>query len=282
MSHPTRPIRRRRIGVLAATAAAAATLTACGGQAATTTNGASSTNQPAGAGATGGAGGNGAFGQVAAISGTTLQVQDPRNGQTAVTYTASTTFRQTVTVSRTALKVGDCVAVQPPSTTGTIPAGSTVTAGSVTITTSTANGCSRPGGTGAAGGGFRGGNGSQPSARPTAGAGRGFGGGGAFGQVTAVTATGFNVKGARPPTAAATSTSTVDAVTTTTSTTYAETVSARSSAVKVGFCVAAVGAADSTATIKATSITVSQPGPNGCSGFGGRFGAGAGSAGAGG
>jgi hypothetical protein len=272
MNHPTRTIRRRHVAVLAAAAAAIA---ACGGQAATTSNSASAANQPAGANAGGGPGGNGAFGQVAAISGTTLQVQDPRNGQTAVTYTASTTFRQTVTVSRSALKAGDCVAVQPPPSTGTSPAGSTVTAGSVTITQATATGCSRPGRTGAAGGGFRGGNGSQSSARSTGGSRRGFGGGGAFGQVTAVTATGFSVKSAPPPTATATSSPTAVQITTSPSTTYVETVAARSSAVKVGLCVAAIGTANSTATVKAVSVTVSRPGVNGCSGFGGRFGAGA-------
>jgi hypothetical protein len=278
MSHPTRTIRRHHVAVLATAAAA---LAACGGQAATTSSGASTPNQPAGANASGGPGGNGAFGQVAAISGTTLQVQDPRNGQTAVSYTASTTFRQTVAVPRSALKVGECVAVQPPGTAGTTPSGSAVTAGSITITAATATGCTRTGRTGAPGGGFRGGNGSLPSARPSAAA-RGFGGGGTFGQVTAVTATGFTVKSTPPPTATATSSSTSVQITTTPSTTYVETVAARSSAVKVGLCVAAIGTADSTATVKATSITVSRPGANGCSGFGGRFGAGAAGAGTGG
>src|SRR3954453_21435589 len=147
MSHPTRSIRRPPLAVVAATAAA---LAACSAQAATPSTAPSS--QPAGGGGAGGPGGNGAFGQVAAISGTTLQVQDPRNGQTAVTYTASTIFRQTSKVPRSALKVGECVAVQQPATTGT-STGSTVTAGKVTITTATATGCSR------AGGGFRGTNG---------------------------------------------------------------------------------------------------------------------------
>ena len=53
----------------------------------------------------------GASGKVAAVDGTTIQVQSPQDGQVAVTWTASTTFTQEVAASLADVKVGDCVVV---------------------------------------------------------------------------------------------------------------------------------------------------------------------------
>jgi len=51
----------------------------------------------------------GTSGTIAAINGTSLEVQNPTTGQTTVTYTANTTFRQTTTTTASAVTVGSCV-----------------------------------------------------------------------------------------------------------------------------------------------------------------------------
>jgi hypothetical protein len=80
--------------VLAVVAGAAlATLAACGGATPTGTTGGGATaptQQPP----------SGTSGLVAAISGSTVQVQNDTDGQIAVTYTASTTFTATVAPPR--------------------------------------------------------------------------------------------------------------------------------------------------------------------------------------
>src|SRR5579875_252804 len=50
-----------------------------------------------------------ASGEIAAVSGTTMQVQSQQNGQVAVTWTATTKFSHTVTTTLAAIKAGDCV-----------------------------------------------------------------------------------------------------------------------------------------------------------------------------
>ena len=95
-------------------------------------------------------------------------------------------------------------------------------------------------------------------------AGRGFG---AFGQVTAVSGSGFTVKSVRP---GSSSTSTVS-VTTNGATTWTREAAAAASDVKVGRCVVSRGRTDSTGAITAMSIAISQPVNGQCSqGFGGR------------
>jgi hypothetical protein len=51
----------------------------------------------------------GAFGSVAALSATSMEVQNPSSGQTTVNWTSSTQFSKTVTESVSAITVGDCV-----------------------------------------------------------------------------------------------------------------------------------------------------------------------------
>ena len=92
----------------------------------------------------------------------------------------------------------------------------------------------------------------------------------AFGSVTAVSTTGFTVKGiARGTTPAVTTTVTVNAATT-----YTESAKATSSALVVGDCIVALGASDDTGAVSAKSINISKAGSNGCAGGFGRGGGG--------
>jgi hypothetical protein len=109
----------------------------------------------------------------------------------------------------------------------------------------------------------------RPSGAP--GAGRGFGGG-AFGKVTALSGTGFTVasSGGQQPGASPSSSTSPIVVTTTSTTAFTKQQAATAAALKVGVCVTARGAQDTSGTVTATSIAV-RPAVNGtCSnGFGG-------------
>jgi Domain of unknown function (DUF5666) len=217
----------------------------------------------------------GTVGTAAAVSGTSIEVQNPTSGQVTVTFTATTPITDTVTVTSKDVSVGSCVTVVgQPSTSGA--ATRSVTATSVTISTPVKGNCTGGGGFG--GGGFGGGGGGSsprpsfsPRARPSGSRGT-FGRGsfgGANGKVTSVSADGFVVQG-RNSTAGTNASITV---TTTATTTYLKTVTAGPSALKVGQCITALGAANSIGAVAARSIRISQPGPSGCvSGFGGRGG----------
>lgn len=299
--HPTRrrfrDSFRVRLGGTAACLLAGVALTGCGGS-----SGASSATPAASASGLSGAarGGSqgtvpGAFGTAAEISGHTIEVQNPSTGQVSVTFTASTRFTQTRTVTSAALKVGECVtavgvrdAGSPSTSTSGSASGSAsgspgsspgapkaFAAGSVSISAAVDGSC-RAGGPGA-GTGFRGGN--RPSGSPTArpsgsGSGRfggGFGGGNfASGQLTALTPTSMSVK----VTGRGTDATGTDTVTLTPATTYSQTVAVAATALRVGQCVAATGPTDTKGAVAATRITLSTAGPNGCSaGFGRRGGA---------
>jgi Domain of unknown function (DUF5666) len=261
---PARPV----LAVLAG--AALATLAACGGTtpAAGTTGGGATTptQQPP----------SGASGLVAAISGSTVQVQNETDGQIAVTYTASTTFTATVAATTSDLKVGACVTAQPASTSSGSEAGSPVAAASIRIT--------QPAADGTCTGGFPGGGGPNgrtppsgapaglPSGAPTGGPGpNGNGvGRGASGQITAMTADGFTVRSTAPPGASAGTTQTNE-VTYSSSTTFTKVAAATSAALAVGKCVTAMGDHDSTGAVTATSIQVTDAVNGRCTGgFGGR------------
>lgn len=236
--------------------------TACG-------SGGSSTAPAAAPGASSGAGTGrsmpGTSGEIADISGSTLQVQNT-SGQVAVTYSSTTSFRQEVTASAADVKVGTCVSVTSASTTtGTGP----LVASRVTITQPTNGSC-----TGGFGGGFGGGpgNGARPSGAPgyrartngmpPSGSPRRFG---AFGKVTAVTAGGFTVQTTRPAQAGSSAAPSTESVTTNNATTYSKNVSATKSALKVGECLTALGKADTTGTVAATAITLRAKTADGCS-----------------
>lgn len=237
------------------------------------------TGSPNAAGGPGGAGrgrGPAAFGEIAAITGRTLQVQNTQS-QTAVTWSASTAFTQTVPAT---LAVGDCV-----TATGTPGSGSALTATSVRVL-SAGGDCTlaRNGGPGAANRTPR----PRPSSSfsPPAGANGGRNFATAFGKVTAVSGstvtlsgrllTGGRFRGAGTPAARPTATPTPEPVTVTlgASASVLRTVKATGADAKVGLCAVATGKADSTGTVAATAIGLSAKGPNGCTGGfrAGRFG----------
>jgi hypothetical protein len=216
----------------------------------------------------------GATGELAAISGSTLQVQGT-SSQTAVTYTQATKISDTVAASLAAVKVGACVDARPARTAASASASTggetpTVVAATVVVTQPVNGECA------AGGGGFGGarpsGSGARPSGAPSGGQQR-RGGFGANGKVVSVSGSGFVVASLRfgPQTsgsASATPATTDVTVTTSASTTYSQTVTATASALKVGTCVTAFGKADDTGSIAATAISV-RPKTDGSCGLAG-------------
>lgn len=210
-------------------------------------------------GPAGGMGGPGGSGKVAAVAGSTAQVQGD-GAQVAVTWTAKTTFTQQVSAKARDLKVGDCAMAMPAmdSTPDSPDSTSNVTAATVRISTPVDGSCTN---------GMRGpGNGAQRDqvAPPEGTEQRGpkdgdgpvrRGSFGAVGKVTAVDGNGFTVESVRP----GSSESSTVSVTTSADTAWTRSAKATSEDVKVGRCVASVGKADSTGAITATSIAVSQP-----------------------
>jgi hypothetical protein len=247
--------------------ALAATLSACGSgdpgadASDSSTNGAQTYGGPATGAQGGGPGGGqfpGAVGEIAAVQGKTLQVQNPQTGQVAVTWTAATEITQDVDAKQADVTVGSCVMVDA------------VTATTVRISQPVDGSCQ--GGFGGRGSGPSGPPSGMPSGAPPSG---GSGGGprafgsGALGAVTAVSADGFTVDSTRPGSDDSQSV----AVTVSADTTYSTSADADGSALKVGRCVQATGAADSTGAITATRIGVSDPVDGQC---GGGFAVGAG------
>ncbi|HEY7103210.1 MAG TPA: hypothetical protein VH573_16370 [Mycobacteriales bacterium] len=256
-------------------------LAGCGGGSSTSDSAAaapapSATASPGSAGGSGAPGrgrGPAASGEIAAVTGKTLQVQNSQS-QTAVTWSASTAFTKTVPAT---LAVGDCV-----TATGTAGSGSALTATSVRVL-STGGTCTPNRNGGPAGGPDR-----TPRPRPSGGfsppAGRAGGGqdfATAFGTVSAVSAstvtvtgrllTGGRFRGSGTP--AATPTSGPVTVTLGSSASVLRTVKATGADAKVGTCAVATGKADSSGAVAATAIALSAKAANGCTGgFGGRFG----------
>lgn len=237
----------------------------------------------------------GATGLLAQIDSTTLQVQGP-DTQTAVRYSSATTFTNTVAAKLSDVVVGACVQARSArSVTGTggatppaAPRAATdpVVAASVEISPAVNGSCTALGGSRLGGGPPPGAPG-QPtppsgtpdpsrSGGPRAG-GSGFGGFGAFGKVTAVNGASFSVESARPQGSTATTAVPAPAtVKTSATTTYTRTQAADAKALTVGSCVTALGKADDTGSIAATSIAL-RPAENGsCSSGFDRRGAGGG------
>jgi hypothetical protein len=284
--------------------AAATVLAACGGSGQATAapptgaTASASSGQRTGAGDPSGARRfPGASGLVAEVDGTTLQVQGATS-QTAVTWSATTRFTSEVAARRADVRAGLCVMVrsaQAPGQGRTPTAPTSLTAQTLTISQPVGGTCEAafarggPGrGVGAPGGqtgGPASGGPATGGAQRTGGTngGRGFGGGfgGAFGTVTAVSANGFTVRSAVPtrlggssasasPTSGTTAATRVVTVVTNSQTTYLKTVVVTASAARVGTCVTALGTADETGAIAATSIAV-RPAQNGsCTGGPGR------------
>jgi len=299
-----------RIAAGAALGCAVMLVAACGGGTSATGNAATAPTTTASGKAAGGAPGGGrafpgATGLLAQIDGKTLQVQGT-DAQTAVTYSASTTFTDTVAAKLSDVVVGVCVQARsarpaagaggttptaaPRTTTGPI------VAATVEISAAVNGKCSAQGGFRAGGARPPGAAGqpTRPAGVPGSGrtrapgaAGGGFGGLGAFGRVTAVNSAGFTIESIRPENGTATTPApTTETVQTPAGTKYTRTGAANPKALAIGLCVTALGKADDTGAIAATSIQL-RPAENGScsSGFGGRgFGGGqapaAGSAGA--
>jgi hypothetical protein len=285
--------RRRRIQVAAGLAVIplVTVLAACGSSSGATVASAPATQGPSQGSNSGAAGGApaipGASGLIAAVSPGTLQVQSA-TAQNTVVYTATTKF---TTITAGHLAAGDCVTV-----TGTPGVGSAkaLTATSVRIDAKVNDACPATGG-GVGGGGF-GGAGSY-SSRPSGAPSRAPSGGGsaarrafasATGTVSSVSGSTILVSGVLRGRAGATSSATAPTASTITvtlaaSATVTQTVAATSAAAVLGKCATAIGPANSAGAITAKSITISTPGPTGCSaGFGGFGGRGGGSGGAGG
>jgi len=284
----------RRALALTVVGAVAVTLAACGSSSSASTTSTTKAPTPSRSG-TGGSGASArrfpvTSGEIASISGTSLEVQSTTS-QTTVNYTSTTTFEQTVSATVADVTVGSCISAFGKPTSGTSSSstirafGEPVTATTVTISQPTSAGCTGGfggfgGGPGGAGGGFpRGGTGGTGGAGggsgegfPGAGSGSrpagGFAGGtfgAASGSVTAVSGSSVTISEKNPRTG---TTSSV-VVTLTASTTFTQRTTASATDLAVGKCASAIGPANSTGAVTASSITISTPGANGCtSGFG--------------
>ncbi|HXB38356.1 MAG TPA: DUF5666 domain-containing protein [Acidimicrobiales bacterium] len=264
-----------------------ATALLAAGTVASTAGAATSTNAP-----------TGAFGSVAALGATSMEVQNPSSGQTTVNWTSSTQFSKTVTEAVSAITVGDCV-----TATGTASKKSktTVAARDLSVSMPNSSGACvgtstngargsnigiRPGGT-AGGFQFRSGSAGGPP-----------GGGGGFpkgaspgnfrrqlanlsiasGKVTAVSASTLTISGIsvspgsfpktsqskskKPPTPKVQTLK----VTTSSSTPVSATQSAASTDLAVGDCVNAFGPAATNGSVTASTVRITLPVGGSCTG----------------
>ena len=280
---------RRGVAPFLLGAAAALTLSACGTSGTPTASQSGSPAPSPSAAAAGGsspraaARGPAASGLIAAVSGSTLQVQNAQVGQVAVTWTAATKFTQQVTLSLGSIKAGDCATA---AATAGSPTAASFTATTVTVSQAVNGRCF---------GGFGGGAvpspGSSFSPRPRPSGTRSFARPsgaartGAFATGSVVSVSGSTIvvasrsfgPGAGASPAASVGTTTNKTVTLTSATKITTVRSATAAAATVGRCVTAEGKADSTGTVAATSIAVTDPVNGKCtSGFGGFGGFGAG------
>jgi hypothetical protein len=236
---------------------AAAVLAGCGGigSSAGASGGAAAKTSPSpGRGAFG----NAVVGQVSQVANGKLTV-DQQNATATVTYDSTTSVLQSGAGSLAEAVPGTCVVA-----TGTTDAGGVVTARTFQVQLNMNGNCTPPAGVvagqGAGAGGQRPGRGSLSP-----------GAGGAppanfamvRGKLTAVSGTTMTVQ---PETGSPVT------VMVTSTTTLTRLVTSSSSRLAVGECVSANGQRDSSGTVKARSILISAPGPNGCTragGFGG-------------
>ena len=287
MSVPSSPSRswrhRRGVAPLLLGVAAAIALSACGssGSAAASQpdSPAASPSSSAAAGSSPRAAvrGPAAFGLIAAVSGSTMQVQNAQAGQVAVTWTTATKFSQQVALSLSSVKAGDCVTA---SSAAGSPTATSFTATAVTVSQAVNGRCF---------GGFGGGATSSPRptgsfARPSGAPSGGFARTGAFatgsvvsvsGSTIVVAARSFGPGGGASP-GASVGTTTDKTVTLTSATKITTVQSATAAAATVGRCATAEGKTDSTGAVAATSIAVTNPVNGQCTGgfggFGGRRG----------
>lgn len=231
--------------------------------------------------ATGRAGGGGqrqpgVSGLIAAVSGTTMQVQN-QSKQTAVTWTATTAFTKQEAGTAADVTVGACVAVRPAG--AATATGETVTAGSVQVTAAAADGtCTGGFGGGTAPAGTPSGmprSTDAPGGASTGGTGQGGppdgrgGAAGFVGKVTAVSGASFTLARIVPAGEGATQTASPLTVTTSGSTAYTKTVQASPTDVAVGQCATAQGQTSETGAVTATNVALRAPVGGSCFGAGG-------------
>ena len=180
------------LAALALTGALA--LGACGSSSSASTPAPSASRSGSGQG--GGGQRAGAAGLIAAVTGSTAQVQST-SSQTAVTWNDKTTFSKTVPATAAALKVGQCVSARAATSgsgnaaNGGASAPTSIDAATVALSDPVGGSCAGPGG----GQGGPSGGAGTPSPRPSRSGGfdgRGFGGG-AFGTVASVGSGSFTV-----------------------------------------------------------------------------------------
>lgn len=268
-THPRPASTRRVLLVLAAGVGGALVLAACSSAAPGPgpSPAAAATTSSAAAGRPGFRG-PAADGRIAAITGTTMQVQNQQTGQVAVRWTGTTTFTAQVPLAASRITVGACVtaAAGPATANGTASA---FTAASLLVepTCSTSRlGGPRP--AGARPSGFP--SGARPSGFPTGARRSGFPGGHgrafAVGKVTAVSGATVTIAARGFGPAGATRTVTV---TLASATRIVTTARATARSLAVGKCITAQGSADPTGTVTATRVQISEPSAGVCAtGFG--------------
>lgn len=215
-----------------------------------------------------------ASGLIAEIAGTTMQVQNQQTGQVAVTWSGATKFSHTVSATLASVKAGSCVtAIAPPGTSASATA---FTATTLVVAPSVNGSCTLgrvgPGGQRPSGLPSRNNRPSgalPPSGFPSRGADRGSFGAVAGGKV--VSASGSKVVIAARGFGAGRASITQKAVTIGSATKITTEVATTSASLKVGRCATAQGKADSTGTVAATSVRITDATNGQCSlGFGGR------------
>jgi hypothetical protein len=271
-----------------------ALLTGCGGGSTkASSNSTTTVASPGGQAATGAGNFPGAFGSVAALSGSTMEVQNATTGQTTVSWTSTTSFVETVTETEAALTPGVCATVTATNANGKL------TARSITISAPSSSGtCADRRGAGA-GGVF-----TRPPGTPPSGSvspssipgGTRSAGPGNFsltsGKVVSASGSalvlyGTTLSGGLGRRTASSSTTTVPAsditVTLASATSYTEQKTVTAASLAVGDCVAATGTADDTGAVAARTVRITSTGGQDCSSaFVGGFGGGGGFAGGGG
>ena len=236
----------------------------------------------------------GASGSVAAITGTSMEVQNQQSGQVTVSWTTTTDLHPDGQTSPpSSVAVGDCVTVSGSTAKKT----KVVTAKTVTVSQPTVGEVHRRvrrlrRHRAAASGGGSGRTAQRrelsrlesrgvgpPERFPGGGSGRRPGvanGGFASGKVTAVTSSSLTVSGfssaslsrrdpaRRPRASVRPSRPRRSTVAVTSSTTYSESQSAASSTLAVGDCVTAAGSTDSTGAVTATAVHITSTGGKSC------------------
>ncbi len=264
---------------------------ACGGGT-TTTAASSATTAPAASGGGTGTAPPGVSGTVAAVNGTSLEVQGA-GGQVTVNVTPSTVITQTVAATSADLAVGQCVAASGTKSGTDVVA---ATAVSINEITSSSGSCSGGFGGGGRGGGFRGGAGggegtaARSTTRSTLSAAqraRLANLGIAVGKVTTISGNTVDVQVPTPPSTTTTTggpktsnnplprVTPTGSFTFTSSTTFTVTKPATASSLAVNQCVTAFGPSNNTGAVTATRLTIRPPVNGSCStaaGFGGRRG----------